>query len=491
MRDHLPIHLELSRRLFRLGSPLLRLWQTDNIDGRSVCRCPKGSRCPVPGKHMRYVLSRSVIRSMEDLEQWVSEGGNVGLALHFEKKGAPTNPLRLCCFDDDDGTARAWLAAQGIVSPWEVKGKRGWHVYALLADDVPDLYTKYDAFKPHPPKMDVKTSGLMVLPMDNGKVLHIDGQVVTEQTLHFLDRFNSLEGLRAWLPSVDPRTVIPGMREREQPLEAVMSLMEPTRETGSDDGQDRKMDTPPLPPARKPSAPAPKLSTLRPPESAYNPRYHGIPYHERKRLAKEHAGKVHPSIPGKDPWGRLVKAVNDCIRHYGMSDADTWEMIRDRFNPRCRDRRGNPYPWRKVEVVTAIGWAHQEGSYTTMTKLTKLANPETVKARLKRDSERGNRKLLRRKREERTRQEALLEMALLDLGHAAEDPTGMHVFPKPHLNDGSLSFKDLYEDVERWLEAHECQRLTRKRVGSWLRSHGLESYAGMVMKRRDVMKTAA
>jgi len=145
-----------------------------------------------------------------------------------------------------------------------------------------------------------------------------------------LDRFNSLDGLRSWLPQVDPRTVIPGMRERDHDDPVVLDVSADQGQEDADEGPNT------LKPEKRREPPVSLyLSDVQPSEGSYHPNYLGFPYHERKRHAGSHAENALPSIPGKDPWGKLVKVVNDCIHHYGMSDKTTWEIVRDRFNPRC------------------------------------------------------------------------------------------------------------------------------------------------------------
>lgn len=476
MSDTIRIHTEFCRRLFRLGMPILRLWGTVLIDGVPVCQCRKGRNCPPvrAGKHMAARLGSSVIRTEKELIEWIEAGGNVGLSLHFNKSGAPPNPLRFVVFDDDDGSARAWLEERGITSPFIVLGRRGCHVYALLPDDVPDLSTKYNALKPNTPKMDLKTTGLMVLPMDNGKRLLLDGQEVTLDTLHLLDRFNSLDGLRTWLPLVDPRVVIPGMRERE-PVE------EPELEnaTQEDDAPGPRQKQPP-----KHSKPY-YLSNVRPGEADFHPNYSGIPYHERRRWAERHAQNVLPSIPDHEPWSRLVKVVNDCIHHYGMSDRSTWEIVREQFNPRCRYEGGQRYPWKKGDVVKAIKWAHEEGAYSTMVDLKALADPTKALVRLRKKGIKANQRRKERAAMARRRRGFLMARALHELDYVFITGDSGQVHPRAHLMDGSVVFRELLDEVGMLLTDQGEQVPNRKAFGVWLRTLGLETYRGRI--RREPM----
>ena len=415
---------------------------------------------------------------------WIGQGGNVGISLHFNKPGAPPNPLRLFAFDDDDGTTRAWLAERGITSPWIVNGRRGCHVYALLPEGVPDLLTKYNALKPETPKLDVKTSGLMVLPMKNGKRLELEGQEVTSDNLHLLDRFTSLESLQAWLPKVDPRSVIPGMKERESGMQELEEASDGQETTAQKPGAAESPSTSSK--AKKPKKPRQEpagslyLSAVRPSEGSYHPNYHGIPYYERRRLAGNHAQKVQPSIPGNDPWGKLVKVVNDCIHNYGMSDRTTWEVVRDRFNSRCKTVGGRPYPWTKSAVVKTIKWAHEEGRYSTMAKLESLADPEKVRARLKQKGEEANARRASRRQEQRDQMNGVVSAAMQELGYVTWSSWTETVRPHASLTNGTVRFRGLYEELEALLRQWGESVPTEKGLGGWLGSLGLETYRGRI-----------
>lgn len=474
MRENLLAHIEFSRRLFRLGMPLVALWGTREVRGARVCRCWKGQECVVPGKHpCRSSVAKSLIPSEEVLVEHINKEGNLGLVLFYDLPGVPPCPLRFVAFDDDDGTGLSWLEERGISSPWVVMGTRGSHSYGLLPEGVPDLITRYAAFKPNPPKMDVKTSGLMVLPMDNGKQLFVDGQRVTVETIHLLDRFNSLEELRSWLPKVDPRTVIPGMKVRE-PKPPVTEQTEKDAWNDGDDG------TAPLKPKKKRRAGPLYLSIKCPTPDAYHPRYTGIPYYERQRFAENHAKKVLPSVEGKDPWGKLLKVVSDCMHHYGMSDKSTWEIVRDYFNPRCRHEDGQCYPWKKRHVSKAIVWAHQDGGYSTMATLEKLADPEKVIARLKRQGEKANARRKVKSQKERCQREGSISIAMEELGYVAASPQMEQVAPERKLREGVVSFVELYEELQNHMADQGRVVPSKKLVGEWLGRLGLETYAGRI-----------
>ena len=454
----------------------MRLWGTDTINGKIICRCWNKGCCGVAGKHPVRSLKSSVIRSEADLKKWIIEGGNLGLSLHFNKPGAPTNPLRIVAFDDDDGTARKWLEDRGITSPWIVLGVRGSHVYALMPPGAPDLLTKYNALKPSTPKLDVKVSGLMGLPMDNGKTLEIDGEPVTMESMHLLDRFNSLEALSNWLPKVDPRTVIPGMRERGKDAGEAPTVKPFTLESVGPIEQEVKQRKMILKVVLQ-------HSNVRPPDGSYNPNYSGIPYHERKRYAKNHAKVSLPSIPGKKPFCRLLKIVTDCILHYGMSDLTTSEIIRDCFNPRCRYNDGRRYPWKESSVAAAIEIAHREGSYSTLANLKGLADSTNVKARLKKKGVDANMRRDARVFSKNKSIDFLFASATEELGYVATANEFNGVIPRNHLTDGTTSFKDLYENVKSILAKQHVIAPKENAFGRWLGRLGLKTYRGVILTK--------
>lgn len=479
------VHVQFIQLLYRAGLPLLRLWGTDTINGVVRCRCQRypwnyGKDCS-PGKHLYFSLKRSVIKSEEDLMAWIEDGGNVGISLGFTKPGAPPSPVRLVVFDDDDGTARAWLAAHGVTSPWTVRGKRGSHVYCIIADGVPDLLTKCDYFKPLGPKMDIKVSGLVVLPLDNGKTLEVDGQEVTLENIAFLDRFSSLITIKSWLPVVDPRAVFPLLKERltepeTDKTESVIGAISCISDSKVLHGKNKK--------TVKAKLVSRQFSLAMPDNSTFNSNYKNILYSERKRLCKSHCSRILPSVRTKQPWKKLVKIVNDCIHNYGMSDQTTWELIRDYYNPRCQYEDGSHYPWKRNDVGQAIKWAHAEGAYSTMTQLDGLANPEKNKQRLKKQGQASNAR--RNKKTAARRAEVLnaLLIALAGLGYMRQVASDDALVPSETLYSGSIIFTDLYNQLKNFLSERNDSMPSKKMLGVLLTSLNLETYAGYVRSKR-------
>lgn len=182
----------------------------------------------------------------------------------------------------------------------------------------------------------------------------------------------------AALPEVDPRMLVPDMTER-------YPKALPTQETAAQSQVGTGIGSKhPLPPAGTEPPKRIKFSHEKP--VSFYPGYQGLQYNRRKTNAAAHVRGLLPSIPGQKPHIKLLTAVSNCIIHYGMSDQDTWEIIRDYFNPRCRDKQGKRYPWRKDLVAWAITVAHQEGAYSSLDRIRGEVNITITPSRQARES---------------------------------------------------------------------------------------------------------
>jgi hypothetical protein len=159
-------------------------------------------------------------------------------------------------------------------------------------------------------------------------------------------------------------------------------------------------------------------------------------------------------------------AVSNCIIHYGMSDQDTWEIIRDYFNPRCRDKQGKRYPWRKDQVAWAITNAHQEGAYAT---LDRIRGEVDITNALAHERARGERANARKKlRSDAVRDEEYGYIRLfVGTYYEAEDAC-------------RLPFKELLDAINKSREMDEQHPVTRHRLGKLLAADGIPSLKGMV-----------
>lgn len=434
--------------MMRHGFTMLRLHKVDT-DG--VCQCREGKACGNPGRHFatRYHW-QSVITDLDDLERHLDEGGSVGLSLWYGDRRIPQSPGRLVVFDCDEAAAEPWMRSMGITSPLMVQGRRGVHVYCRMPAGVPLL--KSDTRSLKNPKVDIKVSGLVLAPWSPEKRLWIDGRDVSDDPdaiEAFLGDYDSL--MRA-LPEVDPRVLVPNMTERyPQSGDAQVP-------SGSD-AESAQVTSP----ARKPRTRV-RFSVVRP--EAFYPGYAGLPYNRRKNNAVTHSKRVAPSIQGKEPRKALLKLVADTILHYGMSDADTWEIIREHYNPRCKHRDGTPYPWRKEEVGWAIGVIHQPGSYSTLDAI--RGEVDVAKA-VKRERVRGQRANARR----------------LDRQHMAKNKDDGNIADflwtfYEEDEDSSLLFSDFLNSLNRALVRDGEEPVTPQRLGRWFKGNELRSERGVV-----------
>jgi len=447
--------------MMRHGFTMLRLHK---VDANGVCQCRDGKDCRNPGKHFatRYGW-QSVIASVDDLEQHMDEGGAVGLSLWYEDQRIPQSPGRLVVFDCDDPYGEAWLRSKGITSPLTVIGRRGVHIICRIPAHVPELKT--DTRTLQSPRIDIKVSGLVVTPWSPDKRLCINGQDVSNDPAAIDAFLGDYQKLLAALPEVDPRILVPRMTERYP--QSVNVTQAPTVTSTSTA-------------AAMPAATAPGAVSAPPPTRAPRKRvrftddhpatfyagYAGLPYNRRKNNATTHAGNLDPSIEGKSPRGKLLKAAADCIIHYGMSDQDTWEIIRDHFNPRCKNKDGGRYPWRKDEVAWAIEIAHQPDSFSTL------------------DQIRGAVDITNALAHERLRGERANARRLAAQGRARSgDYSNVRSFIETYYEsdtDAQMPFGDLLRAVNRALDLEEQDKVSPQRLGRLLSEDGIPSERGMV-----------
>lgn len=439
--------------MMRHGFTMLRLHKVDPF---GVCQCREGAACRNPGRHFSTRHGwQSVIKTVDDLEQHLDEGGSVGLSLWYEEQRIPQSPGNLVVFDCDEAAAEPWLRSQGITSPLMVTGRRGVHVYCRMPAGVPLLKT--DTRTLRSPKVDIKVSGLVLAPWSPDKRLCIWGQDVTDDPAAIAEFLGDYQRLLANLPEVDPRVIVPGMTERFPP--------QPIAPTSAPPGG--------VPAARPAQPPQRRVRFSEDHPATFYAGYTGLPYNRRKTNAGNHTRVLKPSIVGKDPHARLLKAAADSILHYGMSDQDTWEIIRDRFNPRCRDRDGNRYPWRKHEVAWAIGVTHQPGSYSTLDLIRGEVDISNAVEHERSRGERANARRLAGQARDRSQDYGNVR-EFLETYYEADDAA---VIP----------FSTLLRAVNRGLAVEAQEPVTRNRLGRLLAEDGIDSERGAVagLKVRD------
>jgi len=449
--------------MMRHGFTMLRLHKVDS-DG--VCQCRDGKDCRNPGKHFatRYGW-QSVIASVDDLEQHLDEGGSVGLSLWYEDSRIQQSPGRLVVFDCDDPYGEGWLRSKGITSPLTVIGKRGVHIICRMPAHVPELKT--DTRTLQSPRIDIKVSGLVVAPWSPDKRLCINGQDVSNDPAAIAAFLGDYQRLLASLPEVDPRDLVPNMTERyPQPVTVTplrTGTTTPSTAAALPTAAAAPSTVPAPPPARAPRSRV-RFSEDRP--TTFYPGYAGLQYNRRKNNATTHAGNLDPSIEGKGPRGKLLKVAADCIIHYGMSDQDTWEIIRDTFNPRCRSKDGSRYPWRKDEAAWAIEIAHQPDSFST---LDQVRGPVDITNALAHERARGERANARRVAGQRSAR--------------GQDYGNIRSFIGTYYESDEaarLPFGELLNAVNRALVFDEQDEVSPQRLGRLLAEDGIKSERGVV-----------
>jgi hypothetical protein len=149
-----------------------------------------------------------------------------------------------------------------------------------------------------------------------------------------------------------------------------------------------------------------------------------------------------------------------------MSDQDTWEIIRDYFNPRCRDKQGKRYPWRKDQIAWAIEVAHQEGAYSI---LDRIRGEVDISNALAHERARGERANARKKVKNAAVRDQEYGYLRLFIGTYYEPDGGC-----------CLSFKELLDAVNKSRELDDLQPVTTPRLGKLLAADGIPSIKGMV-----------
>jgi hypothetical protein len=311
----------------------------------------------------------------------------------------------------------------------------------------------------------------VVTPWSPDKRLCINGQDVSNDPATIAAFLGDYQRLLATLPEVDPRVLVPNMTERyPQPVTVTplpagttnpptTAAALPTAAAASA----ASATVPAPPPARAPRSRV-RFSEDRP--TTFYPGYAGLPYNRRKNNATTHAGNLDPSIEGKDPRGKLLKVAADCIIHYSMSDQDTWEIIRDTFNPRCQNRDGGPYPWRKDEVAWAIELAHQPDAFSTLDKVRGTVDITNALAHERARGERANARRLAAQRSARGQ----------DYGNAR---AFIQTYYEPDAT-ARLPFGELLGAVNRALVFEEQDEVSPQRLGRLLAEDGIKSERGVV-----------
>ena len=445
--------------LMKHGFGLIKL---QPLDSQGNCTCRLHAACPNPGKHPLggHRIYQSVLKTHQEALDYLASGGGVGLAIWYKGKSLRFPPLALVVFDCDDSEGEAWLAARGITSFLKVRGERGVHIYCLLMDGLPLFKSNTKSLRPvnGTPAIDVKTSGLVVLPWSPNKRLEINGQDASEDPAAVSRLMENLQDFAAALPQVDPAIVCPGMVPRVS-----------------------KKETTPRHPQKTACPAAPRNSKLprhRPKAGEFDPPLSALDYGERLKRARRYAQQsAPPSIQGQQPRAMLFKLVCNLLRHFGLSQQDTWCVVKAQFNPRCLYRNGGNYPWRRDDVVDHIHKAASEPTYATLTQ-SALTVPGWVSPDLTQVLQRQQRRGI--KANER-KQQRRLEERLHECG-------AIHDYFKEfdiQISE-AVEFKPLLADINGWLTVALNTTVSAERLRQYLRNRGRRVEAGRILPGKRV-----
>lgn len=459
--------------LLNLGFTLLTLHKLDD-HGDCTCGPWSGTRlkneaarrqyrrdgvvqpCGNPGKHPIRSAKGSVVSEVEAIEAHLDQGGSIGLCLRIE--GLPPAPIPLLIWDCDRAGAYEWLQSRGVTSDLEVYGKRGQHVLALMPESVPPLRSdtstlnpgKSQPTTPDRPGIDIKVSGLVVTPYSPNKRLYYQGRDISASPDEVGAVFATMDALKAVLPRMDPRQVVPGMRE--------VDLEQP--ELAEEGGP----ETEPSAKARKLAQPKRrKLTTERPTGKEVTGFLNEVPYHHRKRLALNFLRKTLAVDSRYE--ANTFRVICTLLRRYFLSEEDCLSLLRKHYAPRVTDASGALKPPEDVDLTRLIIRV-SEGSYqdpipTTGDPQEFAALKAALESRLKRRDARSNTRRLERARQARMEDFAAIERFLLEAGGCPSDEAAV------------VPFWELLEQCNAWMRVH-CfgQVVTRKRLGDALADFG-------------------
>ena len=370
----------------------------------------------------------------------------------------------------------AWLAARGIHSPMVSIGSVGGHIYAVMAPGVPELKSDTRNLRDPLPKIDIKTSGFIVLPWSHNKTLHLHGADVSSDKAA-VETF--MKDWIAQLPAVDPRTVSPKMTVRNVPITKDHTSVSNACLNTSGTAASGVVQ------ASNPIEPWVRLSDARP--ANFFKEYKDIPYNERKRRARMHAQNLLPSVQDRDPWKALATVVRDSIHHYGMSDQDTWLIVKRDFNPRCVNAHGRRYPWKRADAVKAIENAHLLRTYSMLSEKWQNRPRGKGKARTVAETcayllEKGKKANARKKdRKDAARTIVSRNLkAFLDHGYILDPGTRVRRSEAPEWSNRGVRFDDLHAEFSTWLHEQYQEPVTQNLVGRLLREMGFETARGWV-----------
>ncbi len=371
-----------------IGTTLLRL---HSIDSQGECSCKpwsstrvksfdafrKGKKkgiihpCQNAGKHLMTTADKAVMTDVEDIEAHMDAGGGIGICLRVD--GVPECPIRRVVFDCDREGSQEWLERHGIRSAYEVYGRRGKHVVGVLPEDCPDLYSNTHTLNPgskHPtsetqPGIDLKVSGLVVAPFSPNKRLVLNGVDISCDPVAVRALYCDPGSLKAFLPNLDPRVLVPTMRVYVPPM------THPNPEA-------------PIKGTKKMRKKAWTLSDIRPHQEDCKGAYAEFPYYARKEWARRYLRYDSPvAEPGSHSEWELFKTVAILRHRFSLSETDMLRMVERHYNRRCMDAEGAPSPFRKGVIAYKIIKTRDEGGFDPLWKYLDTPGVAALKVKIR------------------------------------------------------------------------------------------------------------
>jgi hypothetical protein len=269
-------------------------------------------------------------------------------------------------FDCDREGSQEWLDRHGIRSAYEVYGRRGKHVVGVLPDDCPDLLSDTRTLNPGSkqltsetqPGIDLKVSGLVVAPFSPNKRLFLNGVDISCDPDAVRALYRDVDSLRASLPALDPRTLVPTMREYRHPAPLPASAMP---------GRIQKK-------ARKKAA---VLSNIPPRREDCKGPFAEFPHYIRVEWARRYLRYDSPvAEPGSHSEWALFKTVAILRNRFHLSEMEMLKMVEKHYNRRCVDAEGAPSPFRKGVIAYKIIKTREEGGFDPLWK--HMDSPDTL-----------------------------------------------------------------------------------------------------------------